>query len=98
MLQSLGVDRTKIAVELEQPSPESDNVQARPLPLAKELRRVVEAAIERRIAMHHENAGTEHLLIGITDCVNCSAAQMLVDLGVSTEDVRSKTLDVLRIQ
>lgn len=51
--------------------------------------KVIEYAIEEARALNHDHIGTEHLLLGLLRETDGVAAQVLANLGVKLEDVRS---------
>jgi ATP-dependent Clp protease ATP-binding subunit ClpC len=51
--------------------------------------KVIEHAIEEARALNHDHIGTEHILLGLLRQTEGVASQVLANLGVKIEDVRS---------
>ncbi len=95
VLKNLGVDIEKMLLEIEQlfklkgrPDKVTMDKQS-PTPLAK---KVIEYAIEEARSLNHKYIGTEHILLGLLRESEGTAAQVLVNLGVSIERVRMEIL------
>ena len=95
VLKNLGVDIEKMLLEMEQlfklkgrPDKVTMDKQS-PTPLAK---KVIEYAIEEARSLNHKYIGTEHILLGLLRESEGTAAQVLVNLGVSIERVRMEIL------
>ncbi len=101
VLKNLGVDIEKMLLEMEQlfklkgrPDKVTMDKQS-PTPLAK---KVIEYAIEEARSFNHEYIGTEHILLGLLRESEGTAAQVLVNLGLSIERVRMEILKLLNQQ
>ena len=95
VLKNLGVDIEKMLLEIEQlfklkgrPDKVTMDKQS-PTPLAK---KVIEYAIEEARSLNDKYIGTEHILLGLLRESEGTAAQVLVNLGVSIERVRMEIL------
>lgn len=67
----------------------------RGLPQNVEAKRVIEHAMEEARALGHNYVGTEHLLLGLLRQPNSTAAQVLVESGLTLEGVRREVLELL---
>ena len=101
VLKNLGVDIEKMLLEMEQlfklkgrPDKVTMDKQS-PTPLAK---KVIEYAIEEARSLNHKYIGTEHILLGLLRESEGTAAQVLVNLGLSIERVRMEILKLLNQQ
>lgn len=96
VLKNLGVDGTKIRAEIEK------HVQSGPsmvtmgqLPFTPRAKKVLELSQEEANELGHNYIGTEHLLLGLIRENDGVAAQVLMDLQVKLEDVKSEVLELL---
>ena len=101
VLKNLGVDIEKMLLEMEQlfklkgrPDKVTMDKQS-PTPLAK---KVIEYAIEEARSLNHKYIGTEHILLGLLRESEGTAAQVLVNLGLSIERFRMEILKLLNQQ
>jgi ATP-dependent Clp protease ATP-binding subunit ClpC len=96
VLNDLGFDLRIIRLEVEkivQASP--DMVRMGKLPLTPRVKMVIEYAIEEARNLNHNYIGTEHLLLGLVREEGGVAAQVLMNLGLKLNDVRSEVLNLL---
>jgi ATP-dependent Clp protease ATP-binding subunit ClpA len=61
------------------------------------VRMVLEMAREEAVRLHHEYAGTEHLLLGIISEGEGVAAAVLTNLNVDLEDVKQRVEEIIKI-
>ena len=101
VLKNLGVDIEKMLLEMEQlfklkgrPDKVTMDKQS-PTPLAK---KVIEYTIEEARNLNHDYIGTEHILLGLLRESEGIAAQVLANLGVGIERVRTEILKLLNQQ
>ena len=69
-----------------------DEIAPGRLPLTPRAKKVAEYALEETLAMKDEHIGTEHLLLGLLRVIDGVAAQVLINLGLNVEAVRSEIL------
>jgi ATP-dependent Clp protease ATP-binding subunit ClpC len=96
VLKNLNLDIRKLYVEVAefvQTGPE-DLTKSISLPRAK---KIVEYAIEEARHLNHNYVGTEHLLLGVLRDKEGMVGKVLMNLGVSLEDVRRELVNVLGI-
>ncbi len=96
VLKNLGVDLREIRIQVEklvQSGP--DMVTMGKLPQTPRAKKVIEYAIEESQLLHHNYAGTEHILLGLLREEETVAAQVLMNLGLRLEDVRAAVLAIL---
>ncbi len=96
VLKNLGVDGNKIRAEIEK------HVQSGPsmvtmgqLPFTPRAKKVLELSQEEANELGHNYIGTEHLLLGLIRENDGVAAQVLMDLTVKLEDVKSEVMELL---
>jgi glucuronate isomerase len=96
VLNNLGVDLTKVRLEVEhivQTGP--DVVRLGRPPQTPRAKRAIEFAIEEARQLNHEYVGTEHLLLGLLLEEEGVAAQVLMNLGLTLYEVRAEILSLL---
>jgi ATP-dependent Clp protease ATP-binding subunit ClpA len=65
------------------------------LPHTPKARKVIDHAIEEARNLNHKYVGTEHLLLGLLREQEGVAAQVLMNLGLRLEEVRTEVLNLL---
>ena len=96
VLHSLGIDLKKIRLEVEKIVKSGpDMVTMGKLPQTPRAKKVIEFAIEEARNLGHNYVGTEHLLLGLLREHDGVAAQVLMNLGLKLDDVRSEILNIL---
>ncbi|MGA1489261.1 MAG: ATP-dependent Clp protease ATP-binding subunit [Planctomycetota bacterium] len=96
VLKNLDIDRDKIRGEIEkhvQPGPPMAN--AGQLPFTPRAKKVLELSQEEANELGHNYIGTEHLLLGLIREEDGVAAQVMMDLGVKLDEVKSEVLELL---
>ncbi len=66
------------------------------LALTPRAKKAIEYALDEARELNHNYVGSEHLLLGLLREQEGVAAQVLMNRGLTLEDVRSEILDVLR--
>src|ERR1043165_7991403 len=95
-LNNLSVDVEKVRREVEKLVVVADKeAPSGPLPFTPQAKRVLELASEEARALGHPYIGTEHILLGLLSEQDSVAAQVLINLDLKLEDVRSEILDLL---
>ena len=95
-LNNLSVDVEKVRREVEKLVVISDKqAPSGPLPFTPQAKRVLELASEEARGLGHPYIGTEHILLGLLSEQDSVAAQVLINLDLKLEDVRSEILDLL---
>src|SRR6185295_16153269 len=96
VLENLEVDLEKVRLEVEKlVKPAPDVVTIGQLPFTPRAKKVLEFAIDEARALDHNYVGTEHLLLGLLREQEGLAAQVLLNLGLKLDDVRSEVMDFL---
>ncbi len=96
VLENLEVDLEKVRLEVEKlVKPAPDVVTIGQLPFTPRAKKVLEFAIDEARALDHNYVGTEHLLLGLLREQEGLAAQVLMNLGLKLEDVRSEVMEFL---
>jgi ATP-dependent Clp protease ATP-binding subunit ClpA len=96
VLKNLDMDLRKIGVEVEkivQIGP--DRVVVGQLPQTPRAKKVIEYAIAEARELRHNYVGSEHLLLGLLREEEGVAAQVLMNLGVNLDVVRTEVFDLL---
>lgn len=96
VLKNLDVDLRKIRLEVEKlivGGP--DMLTIGKLPQTPRAKKVIEYAMEEARSLNHNYVGTGHLLLGLLREREGVAAQVLMKLGLRTEDVRDELLNLL---
>jgi len=65
------------------------------VPFVPRSKKVLELSLREAIRLKHNYIGSEHILLGLIREGEGLAAKILVDLGVSLEDLRSRTVAAL---
>ena len=96
VLKSLDVDLKKIRMEVEKIVKNGTNmVTMGQLPFTPRAKKVLELALEEAENLGHSYIGTEHLLLGLIRENEGIAAQVLLNLGTTLEEVREQVLELL---
>ncbi len=96
VLKNLGVELRKVRREVEkvvQSGP--DYVPMGKLPQTPRAKKVVEYALEESRKLNHSYVGTEHLLLGLIREQEGVAAQILINLGLTLDELHRQVLNVL---
>ena len=96
VINNFGVDLRKIRLEVEklvQSGP--DMVTMGKFPQTPRAKKVIEYAMEESRNLHHKWVGSEHILLGLLREDEAVAAQILMNLGLTLEDVRAEVLAIL---
>lgn len=94
VLRILGVTAEHVATNL--PAiPQSASGSGDSLPLAPSSNKVIQIAWDRAREMNHNYIGTEHLVLGAALVIEQESPCWLGELGLSAEDVRRETYDLL---
>jgi len=96
VLKFLGVDLQGICAEVEklvQSGPQSAAKDK--LPATPRAKQVIESAIAESRRLRHNYVGTEHLLLGLVSVEEGVAAQVLTNLGLRLEGVRTEVLNLV---
>jgi len=96
-LQNLNVDSEDVRdsiLKVIKPGAEVSHMPV-DLPYTNRAKRTLELAIQEAHDLRHSYVGTEHLLLGLLREERGIAAQVLVSLGATTENVRAEVLRLL---
>jgi ribose 5-phosphate isomerase len=96
VLKNLGIDLRSVRLEVEKiVKLGPDMVATAKLPQTPRAKKVVEYAILEARSFNHSYIGTEHMLLGLLREHDGVAAQILINLGLTLQEVRSQVLIVL---
>jgi len=103
VLLSLGVDLDKVRKAVEDIIGRGDRivrdrVVLGEIGLTPRAKKVIELAIDEARRLDHPYVGTEHLLLGLLREGEGIGAGVLTSFGLSLQEVRAKTIEVLREQ
>lgn len=96
VLRNLGIDLTRVRDQVErlvqcgQGAPASGELPATP-----RAQKLIEHACEEARQLNHNYPGTEHLLLALVRDSESLASKVLLELGVTFEQVREETLNLL---
>ncbi len=98
ILKNLHVDLSKVRLEVEKfvkSGPET--VTMGKLSQTPRAKKVIEYAIEEARNLNHNYVGTEHLLLGLLREKSGVAVKVLMNLGLSLNQVREEVLKLVRV-
>lgn len=98
VLKNLDVDLRKVRQEVEriiQPGQFGDQLIASRLPHTPRAKKVLELAVTEATVLNFSYVGTEHLLLGMIHESEGVAAQVLLNVGLTLEEVRAEVLALL---
>ncbi|HHN45865.1 MAG TPA: ATP-dependent Clp protease ATP-binding subunit, partial [Planctomycetes bacterium] len=96
VLENLNVSLEKVRIEVEKLVEKGDGmVTMGQKPLTPRAKRVLEHAGEEARSLQHNYIGTEHLLLGLLRERDSVAAQVLMNMELNLDLVRSEVLDLL---
>jgi len=96
VLQKMGVSLEKIRLEIEklvQPGPTTQIIGD--IPFTPRAKKALELAAEEARALGHNYIGTEHLLLGLLREGEGIASQVLLNMGLDLNTVRSEVMELL---
>lgn len=96
VLKDLGVDLPKVRAGVEDIVGRGKRATLGRIGLTPRTKRVIELAVDEARRLSHHYIGTEHLLLGLAREGNGIAADVLASLGVSLDQVRRRTQDVMK--
>jgi ATP-dependent Clp protease ATP-binding subunit ClpC len=95
VLTSLGVDLKMVRKAVEDIIGRGDRIVLGEIGLTPRAKKVIEFAVDEARGLHHGYIGTEHLLLGLLREGEGIGAGVLVSFGLSLQEVRVKTIQVL---
>ena len=97
VLKNLGVDLGSVRSEVGELAPPAREAATpgKKLLYTEGAKRALEMALEEAKGLSHNYIGTEHLLLGLIREKEGVAAQALLNLGLSLEDVRQEVLEMV---
>jgi ATP-dependent Clp protease ATP-binding subunit ClpC len=88
VLASLGVEVEGVRAQVARIVGHGDEATTGQIPFTPRAKSVLEFSLREALALGHDYIGTEHVLLGLVRQEGVSA-QILVDLGVTPDDVRN---------
>jgi ATP-dependent Clp protease ATP-binding subunit ClpC len=98
VLISLGVDLEMVRKKVEEIIGRGDRVVLGEIGLTPRAKKVIELAVDEARLLNHHYIGTEHLLLGLLREGDGIGASVLESFGLSLQEVRAKTLQILNEQ
>ena len=98
VLTSLDVDLEKVRKAVEDIIGRGDRIVLGEIGLTPRAKKVIELAVDEARRFNHDYIGTEHLLLGLIREGNGIGAGVLESFGLSLQEVRAKTIQVLNEQ
>ncbi|HON43944.1 MAG TPA: ATP-dependent Clp protease ATP-binding subunit [Planctomycetota bacterium] len=98
ILRNMDLELHRTRMEIEKMVASDGNVfQMGQLPFSVHAKQVLEYSLEEATQLRHNYIGTEHLLLGILRESDGLAAQILMNLGIKLNDVRTEILEFLGV-
>lgn len=96
VLKNRSIDLTKARQAVERDThPPSRQPLPTQLPQSERYKRVLETAVAESTRLASPYVGTEHLLLGLLSLNDGTAARVLKDLGLKSDDVRQEIISLL---
>ncbi len=95
VLESLGITIDGVRTQVAQIVGEGDEVSTGQIPFTPRAKKVLELSLREALALGHNYIGTEHVLLGLVRVNEGVAARILLDSGVSAEQVRDEVIRML---
>ena len=95
VLSNLGVELNRVRSAVESIIGRGDRVVLGEIGLTPRAKKVIELAVDEARRLNHHYIGTEHLLLGLLREGEGIAAGVLESLGLSLQEVRAQTMQVL---
>lgn len=95
VLADAGLELESLRAKIVELYPPGDSSPPGHIPFTDGCRKVIELALREALQLGHSYIGTEHLLLAIIREVDCSAAEVLRDLGLAPVDARRAVINKL---
>jgi ATP-dependent Clp protease ATP-binding subunit ClpA len=95
VLASLGIELAKVRAAVEFIIGRGDRIVLGEIGLTPRAKKVVELAVDEARSFNHHYIGTEHLLLGLIREGEGIGAGVLINLGLTLDQVRTTTLHIL---
>lgn len=95
VLKNFDVDLLKIRREVEKIVGPGQVIVTGKLPPTPRARTAIEYAMKEAFHLDHNYVGTEHLLLGLLCEREAVAAQVLMNMGLTLDDVRKEIMNLL---
>src|SRR5579875_2822113 len=95
VLSNLGIELIRVRSAVEFIIGRGDRMIAGEIGLTPRAKKVIKIAVDEARRLGHHDVGTEHLLLGIMREDQNVGAGVLTSFGISTEQARSQTIQVL---
>jgi ATP-dependent Clp protease ATP-binding subunit ClpA len=94
-LGRLGADRAAVERLVDERVPPGDDDVTRHIPFTPRAKLALERALREALMLGHNYIGTEHIVLALRKVEEGVAAQVLADLGVAYDDLRTTIVQLL---
>lgn len=95
-LGSMGLDLSGVRERIQQAvGPQAGAAPDGHIPFTPRSKKVLEMSLREAIRLHHNYIGPEHLLLALVEEGSGVAPQVLISLGATPEDIRTRVLAAL---
>ena len=95
VLESLEISLEEVRAQVEEVIGRGQDPAVGHIPFTPQAKKVLELSLREALALGHHYVGTEHLLLGLLEEGESTAAQVLATLGANHTQVRERVLAVL---
>jgi ATP-dependent Clp protease ATP-binding subunit ClpC len=94
-LESLGISLEAVRAQVQEIIGQGQSAPTSPIPFTPRAKKVLELSFREALQLHHDDIGTEHLLLGLIGEGEGVAAQVLMQLGADLSRVRQRVIELL---
>jgi ATP-dependent Clp protease ATP-binding subunit ClpC len=94
-LESLGVSLEAVRAQVQEIIGQGQSAPTSHIPFTPQAKKVLELSFREALQLHHDDIGTEHLLLGLIGEGEGVAAQVLMRLGADLSRVRQRVIELL---
>jgi len=93
-LESLGISLAVVRAQVQEIIGQGQSAPTRHIPFTPRAKKVLELSFREALQLHHDDIGTEHLLLGLIGEGEGVAAQVLIRLGGGLSRVRQRVIEL----
>ena len=93
-LESLGISLEAVRAQVQKIIGPGQNAPTSHIPFTPRAKKVLELSFREALQLHHDDIGTEHLLLGLIGEGEGVAAQVLIQLGADLSRVRQRVIEL----
>ena len=94
-LESLGIPLEAVRQRVEEIIGQGQQAPSGHIPFTPRAKKVLELSLREALQLGHNYIGTEHILLGLLDTPESTAARTLAELGIGADAVRAKVMSKL---